>query len=119
MGEDESDGEDDKDDHSEVAAEEIILKTGYHIDEVFVAIKCFEHGDADGPLIGFQIVHPRSSTQSKQWTITADPLKLGLQDGAWEAMPVDEKQSLCTLMLDEIRWNDEERSGVHFSFDEE
>lgn len=96
--------------------EEIILKTGYHIEGVFVAVKCFEHTGATSPLIFFQVVYP---IKSRQWTLTADPISIGLQPGAWEAMPADEKQSLCNLLLDELRWQGDAQENVTFSFNKQ
>ena len=67
-----------------------------------LAIKVFEDENEDGGvLIAFEIVFP---LKSRNWTIFADPLKVGLTPGAWEAMPTDEKRSLVTLMLDELEW---------------
>ena len=87
--------------HSDDGAIEL-LRTAHHVDGKYLAIKVFEDENEDGGvLIAFEIVFP---LKSRNWTIFADPLKVGLTPGAWEAMPTDEKRSLVTLMLDELEW---------------
>jgi hypothetical protein len=79
-----------------------LLRTAHHVDGKYLAIKVFEDENENGePLIAFEVVFP---LKSQRWTIFADPLKVGLQPGAWEGMPTQEKQDLLVLMLDELEW---------------
>jgi len=96
-----------------------LLRTAFHVEGRYLAIKVFEPpvptaGRNQGrPSIVFDVVFPLKSVR---WTLPVDILGVGLEPGAWEAMPLDEKRSLATHMLDELEWTGPSHDDIRFSF---
>ena len=56
-------------------------------------------------MIVFEVVY---SLTSMQWRLTADPVDIGLEPGAWQAMPKGEKEELCHHLIQRLRWQGED-----------
>ena len=72
-----------------------------------------EGPDAGRPIIIFDVVFP---LKSQRWSLPVDILGIGLEPGAWEAMPLEEKRALATHMLDELTWIGDDQQDLRFSF---
>jgi hypothetical protein len=96
-----------------------LLRTAHQVDQKFLAIKVYEKSvpdvgvDRGRPLLLFDIVFP---LKSQRWSLPVDILSIGLEPGAWEAMPLDEKQALATHMLDELQWIGDNQQDLRFTF---
>uniref|UniRef100_A0A7S2FI14 Uncharacterized protein n=1 Tax=Florenciella parvula TaxID=236787 RepID=A0A7S2FI14_9STRA len=82
-----------------------LLSKGHDIEGKHVAVKCTEDQSGARPIIVFEVVY---ALKSMQWRLTADPVDLGLQVGAFEAMQPEEKEQLCDHLIQRLRFQGED-----------